>query len=135
MRGFLERRELVPVIIAAAILSLSALYFYSLTIGPMALPIGDLNEGLVGRWVQTVGEVKEARLSSTGLWLLLRDPLDFSEIAAFARRDVYEAFQDKGSIAPGAEVQVTGELQLYRGELEILMTSAKDLVLLREAQS
>ncbi len=117
---------------ALSIISLTALYLYSLSIGPAAFAIGDLNEGFVGQWVETVGEVKEVRLTSSGLWLLLVDPLDYAEIAAFARLDVYEGFQNKEAIDPGAEVMVRGELQTYRGDLEILITSAADLRVLGE---
>ncbi len=117
---------------ALSIIFLTALYLYSLSISPAAFAIGDLNEGFVGQWVETVGEVKEVRLTSSGLWLLLVDPLDYAEIAAFARLDVYEGFQNKEAIDPGAEVMVRGELQIYRGDLEILITSAAGLRVLGE---
>ncbi len=124
---------MVVLVAAAAIISLGALYLYSLSIGPTALPIGDLRDELVGRLVETVGVVDEVHLSSSGIRLLLMDPLDYAEIVAFARRDVYEAFQEREALVPGAEVWVRGELQLYRGELEILISSAADITITREA--
>lgn len=128
-----DRKGIVALIAAASVLSLTALYLYSLTIGPTAVPIGDLHDGMVGQWVETVGQVKEARLSSSGLLLRLMDPLDYSEVAAFVPMKTYEGIQEREDILPGAEVVVRGEVQLYRGELEIVIASPGDLTIVRKA--
>ncbi len=129
----MDRKGIVILLTLGSVLALTGLYYYSLSIGPAQLPIGDLTEEMVGKWVETVGTVKEARLTSSGLVLRLMDPLDYSEVAVFASRQVYDGLEEREDVVQGAEVMVRGELQLYRGQLEILITSSKDLDVLRKA--
>lgn len=107
------------------------LYLYAQSLGPLSLPIGDLTEEYVGRRVETVGRVQEVSSGEAGVRLILVDPLDLSEIAVFASSEVFNGVDGREDIAPAAEVQVRGELQLYRGELEILVTSSRDIVVVR----
>jgi RecJ-like exonuclease len=117
----------------SALVSLPILYFYSLSIGPSTVPIGDLHEGLVGNQVQVVGLVEEARLTSGGLALDLYDPLDGSQVAVFVPERVYEDIQGKEDVLPGAELLVRGTLQVYKGRLEIVVTSPAGLSVLQPA--
>lgn len=127
-----SRRTSVLLVAAAALLSLLALGLYAARVGPPVYAIGDLHEGHVGRWVEVVGEVQALRRSPSGLLLTLQDPLDLAEVDAFAPAAVDQALQGS-ALTAGALVRVRGEVEVYRGDLQIVLTSPRDVRVLEPA--
>lgn len=125
-----SRDGAVALVAAAAVLSLFGLTLYALLISPPLLAVGDVTPEHVGQWVRVEGEVKTVARSPSGLLLILWDPLDGSELPAFARAGVYEAMRDAETLAPGAVVRVQGEVDVYVGALEIVIASPRGLAVL-----
>lgn len=112
---------------AAAVLSLASMYLYAKTLGPLRVPIGDLEVGMVGTEVQVAGVVASVREVGGGLSLEVYDPLDGSRVDVFVPQTVYQQMEGLG-LARGVQVTVVGTLQLYQGRLEILVTSPDGIV-------
>lgn len=113
-----------------ALSGVAALALYASSLAPETVAIGDLDESRVGTRVQVVGLVQGVRLTTGGLLLTIHDPLDGTEVAVFVPRGVYEEGTWEG-VVEGAEVLVSGEVQLYDGRLEIRLTSGGDLRVLQ----
>jgi DNA/RNA endonuclease YhcR with UshA esterase domain len=80
--------------------------------------IGDLTIDDVGRWVTLAGTLGEPERFSSGVKFPLSDRT--GTLILLLWQEVYEAIPDVGLLTAGAEVEVTGRIEAYRGELEII---------------
>ncbi len=88
--------------------------------------IGDLTASDDGRMVTVRGTVEQARTFSAGYRLVLNDGT--GSVTVVLWQDIYRALPDPSSLKEGAEVEVTGEVSRYRGELEIIPSRPRDVV-------
>lgn len=123
-----------PVLVAAAgaVAGVAALALYALSLGPVAVAIGDLDRGMVDTRVEVTGVVDGVRETSGGLVLILVDPLDRAEVRVFVPDRVAADLANRESLVPGAEVRVQGEVQLYQDALEIVVLRGDGVTVLRE---
>lgn len=96
-------------------------------------PIGTLSAADEGRLVTVRGTVREAEPFSAGYRLLLED--DSGSVTVLLWRDLYRALPDPSSLQADAELEVTGEVSLYRNTLEVVPVSPRDVVLVTAARS
>lgn len=91
-------------------------------------PIATLTAQDVGRLVVLHGLVTRSERFSSGLRLLLDDGT--GSIAVVLWDDVWGSLVGEQAVAIGAQVQVTGEVVVYRDELELVPLRAADVELL-----
>lgn len=80
--------------------------------------IGDLTPGDVGREVTLRGTLGEREAFSKGVKFPLDDGT--GTIVLLLWREVYDALPDAHGLAAGAQIEVTGNIDEYRGDLEIV---------------
>ncbi len=98
-----------------------------------ARPIGTLSAADQGRRVTVRGIVRQAEPFSAGYRLLLED--NSGSVTVLLWQDLYRALPDPSSLQADAELEVTGEVSLYRNILEVVPVSPRDVVLVTAARS
>ena len=92
-----------------------------------ARAIGDVTTADVGRVYTLVGTIGEPEPFSAGVKFTLDDGT--GTIILLLWNDVYEGIADADQLVAGAEVTVVGEIEEYRGDLEIIPRRPADVVL------
>jgi DNA/RNA endonuclease YhcR with UshA esterase domain len=85
---------------------------------PPETVIGALTAADVGRAVTLRGTLGEREIFSKGVRFQLDDGT--GAIVLLLWQNVYDEISDVERLAPGAQVEVTGQIEAYRGELEIV---------------
>lgn len=93
--------------------------------------IGQLREQDQGQWVALEGTIRQSSPLGGGVKLILVD--ESGEISVVIWEDVRQALPDPTALAPGARIEVTGEVTLYDGRLEIMPDQPADVTLLAPA--
>ncbi|RME34205.1 MAG: hypothetical protein D6793_08805 [Thermoflexia bacterium] len=88
-------------------------------------PIGSITPGDVGHLVTVRGTVTQARPFSAGYRFLLDDGT--GEITVILWQDVYSTLPDSEALVEGAQVEITGEVALYRDTLEVIPGGPEDV--------
>jgi DNA/RNA endonuclease YhcR with UshA esterase domain len=89
-------------------------------------PIRALDKTFVGQWVAVTGQVVDLRPFSQGMRLLVEDE-DAAQLTIVVFERVWDSLPISTTLAVGDVVRVQGEVQDYRGELEILPEIAVDV--------
>jgi hypothetical protein len=82
------------------------------------IPIGALSADDVGRWVTLRGTLGRPEPFSVGVKVPLSD--DSGAIVLLLWEEVYDALPVAEKLTPGVQVEVTGEIDEYQGDLEIV---------------
>lgn len=128
----MDRRVILAVATTFSFVGVLGLYFYSCSIQAIPLQIRDIEMGDVGTIVRTSGHVLDQHLTAKGdLLLTLGDRENANTIVLYIPKDILASVEDKNAVLPGAQVEVTGEVQEYQGELEIVVSSADDIIILQ----
>lgn len=80
--------------------------------------IGSITSDDVGKTVTLMGTLSEPETFSAGVKFSLSD--DSGAITLLLWQNVYDALPDADKLASGVQVEVTGEIEEYQGELEII---------------
>lgn len=80
--------------------------------------IGDVTSADVGATLLLAGTLGEPEAFSAGIKFPLQD--DTGTIVLLLWQNVYEAIPDTGQLVTGVRVEVVGQIDEYRGELEII---------------
>jgi len=87
-------------------------------VSPDETSIGSLTAADVGRWVTLHGTLGERETFSDGVKFPLEDAS--GSIILLLWDNVYDLIPDAERLVSGAQVEVTGQIEEYRGELEIV---------------
>ena len=108
------------------------LYFYSCSLQPVHIGLGEIGLHDVGKVVRTSGHVMDNYLTSAGdLILELVDYEDGSSITVYIPANVASSLDDASFLPPGAEIEVVGEVQEYLDKLELTVNSGDGIRILR----
>ena len=91
----------------------------------LEVALSDVDDSLLGRRVRVQGVLKSLRAFSAGVKGTLDDGT--GEVTLLVWRDVLDGLPDTPSLGPGALLEVEGEVNEYRGELEIAPLAAADM--------
>jgi len=94
----------------------------TVTPSPSPQAIGNVTAADVGTVLTLVGVLGEREAFSAGVKFPLRD--ESGEIVLLLWKEVYAALPDADRWTAGARVEVTGRIEEYRGELEIIPDAA-----------
>jgi len=97
---------------------------------PVAL--NEISEADLGRMVRVQGRVVMLEGLSGGVKATLDDGT--AQILLLLWDDVHKDLEAPATLDVGAEVAVTGEVQVYREELEVVPAAAKDVEILKPAE-
>jgi len=130
----MDRRSVLARCLAVSVACTLALYAYSWSVSPRTLPISEIGNDDVGAMVRTEGHVRSVEsLSSGGVKLELIDYSDFASIPVYIPSRTLAAIRFSSSIVPGAFLRVAGEVQEFRGEVEVAVSDASTVQLLSPA--
>jgi DNA/RNA endonuclease YhcR with UshA esterase domain len=91
-------------------------------------PVGSLSAADEGRLVTVQGTVRQAEPFSAGYRMTLDDGT--GSVTVLLWNDLYRALPDPSSLRTDAQLEVTGEVAIYRNTLEIIPVRPRDVVLL-----
>jgi DNA/RNA endonuclease YhcR with UshA esterase domain len=128
----MDRRVMLAVATVLSFTGVLGLYFYSCSVQPILVQIGDVGAGDVGSVVKTRGHIMELYQTSAGDVMLEMVNLDDgASITVYIPENVFSEFGEKGALISGAEIEAVGEVQEYQGEMELVIDSATDLVIIQ----
>ncbi|MCJ7549620.1 MAG: OB-fold nucleic acid binding domain-containing protein [Anaerolineae bacterium] len=101
---------------------------------PVQLPVAltEISEADLGRTVRVQGRVVMLEGLAGGVKATLDDGT--AQILLLLWDDVHRDLEAPATLDIGAEVAVTGEVQIYREELEVVPAAAKDVEILKPAE-
>ena len=119
----MNENTLMKVCFIGSILSILFLYILSFNIHYSAYVISDINENMLGRTVNVSGVITDVYSHKNGhIFLTIRDDTGTIKIVLWDR--IVDALSSKGinasSFKKGARIQVVGDVNIYKGELEII---------------
>ena len=91
-------------------------------------PIGSLSAADEGRLVTVQGTIQQAEPFSAGYRMTLDDGT--GSVTVLLWNDLYRALPDPSSLRTDAQLEVTGEVSIYRDTLEVVPVRPRDVVLL-----
>ena len=113
----------MKVSLIGSIIGIIALYIVVINISSVHVKIGEVTGNLVGSIVNVEGEVKDLYEHENGHMFFDLDD-GTGRIKVVIWEDVAEELElggmDTGSIKNGARMQITGTIERYRGELELM---------------
>jgi DNA/RNA endonuclease YhcR with UshA esterase domain len=128
----MDRRVMLVIATVLSFIGVLGLYFYSCSVQPILIQIGDVDVGDVGSVVKTRGHIMELYQTSTGdVMIEMADLDDGASITVYVPESVFSEFGEKEAFVSGAEIEATGEVQEYQGEMELIVNSATDLVIVQ----
>ncbi len=128
----MDRRVILAIATVLSFAGVLGLYFYSSSLQPVYVGLGDIGSDDVGKVVRTSGHVMDNYLTSAGdLILELVDYEDGSSIAVYVPAHIASSIDEADFLLPGAEIEVVGEVQEYLDELELTVNSGDGVRLIR----
>jgi DNA/RNA endonuclease YhcR with UshA esterase domain len=128
----MDRRVMLVVATALSFIGVLGLYFYSCSVQPILVQIGDVDVGDVGSVVRTRGHIMELYQTSAGDVMIKVANLDGgASITVYIPENVFSDFVERDALTSGAEIEAVGEIQEYQGEMELIVDSASDLVIIQ----
>ncbi len=128
----LSPRWVPALLIAVALAGTTALYAYALSQGPRDLSIDQIDPQDAGGMVRTQGLVASPRgLTNGGLTFGLVAPDSGETIRVYIPGEVFAPMPQRSGVVPGALVEITGEVQEFRGYLEIVVEEGRALRVLQ----
>jgi DNA/RNA endonuclease YhcR with UshA esterase domain len=90
--------------------------------------VGDIHAGRIGEQLTTAGEVTDTASFSSGFKFTLDDGT--GQIVLLTWHNVYDTLREPHQLNVGAKLSVTGEVQIYEGELQIQPRSADQIAII-----
>jgi DNA/RNA endonuclease YhcR with UshA esterase domain len=132
----LKRNRLLLLAVLGSVIGVVSLYAYATTIQAREVAIGDVGGDDVGSLVRVRGLLKDVSTTSGGsLRMVVMDPETYSTVGVFIPRDVVDGMEGLEEFVPGASLTVVGEVQEYRGRVELYVSSPRDVRVVAPAAS
>lgn len=112
--------------LSTSVAGILAIYLAAAGAQPDSVAISDISEDMVGKTVSTEGVVKTETTSSAGnMFLTLTDGRKDLQVPVFT--SVAQGL-DEGRFKPKSRIAVTGEVDVYKGQLQVIPSKPGDLV-------
>jgi len=110
----LREKQIATVAIICSMLGLAALFFLNTFIGPMPVNLQEIDHALIGETISTHGKV---------VWVLQRDNFLLFTLENGTKLKAIKfspTILEKTIVKPGTIVKVSGKVELYKNEIEIV---------------
>lgn len=119
----MNEKTMLKICLVGSIAGLIALYFITISITPLDVKIGEVTGDLVGNVVNVKGTVTNFYEHNDGHYFFdIRD--DTGELKVVLWDNLVEQLRLGGvnvdEIRDGAKLELTGTLEIYKGELELI---------------
>jgi len=120
------------VIVIISFIGLGSLYCLSLNVEPHNVSIGEIDEMMVGRLVQTSGVISRISLYDNDVVFELINSSEQSQISVSTELKTIFLLSNetRSKFQPGAEIMVTGVVSEYQGRYEITVSRPESFRLL-----
>jgi len=118
----MRERDLIRICIAGSVLSLIALFIFVNNIQPTGVNIGEITREHLGTVVNIEGTVKDLSTSEGNVFFTLEDGTGEIRVVVWKSLMDSMASDDSGVsvISENVSAKIEGEVQYYRGYLEII---------------
>lgn len=112
-----DKKTLLSISILFSVIGILLIYYASTRFEPEVVKISDISKGMMGETVRIRGKVIEADHHKKTLFMRLKDPS--GEINAVK-------FDCEEKNLENKEIELLGEINLYEGDLEIIVENIKE---------
>ena len=113
--------------LSASVVGLVLIYFAAANVEIETIEIGDVTQELVGRTVSTEGHIKSEKMHEDGhLFLTITDGKRSLQVPIFS--GVMQHL-DAGDFKPNTKIKVTGVVDDYRNQIQVVPRKPEDIVL------
>jgi len=121
------RPKKVLAILVVALIGLSAMYFYIGTIEPEERDPGSIDDLDQGSLVKVEGVVKDPFFGDIYARFHLVDPYIGDMVQVYCKMGLSDTIKD--NLLPGTGVAVIGEVEIYKGQPEIVVTRENEIMI------
>jgi len=114
--------NLVKLSLGVALAGIAAIYAVTLFAVPATVKISDINEGYAGRHVTINATIAKISIRDGNIFLTLDDGTGSITAVMFERTARGTAAYD---VKTGYNISVTGQINIYKDELEVIADSVK----------
>lgn len=116
----MKEREVTRLCAIGAVISVFALYLITANISSSGVNIGEIDASFIGETVNVTGEVKRISHSEGNIFMNIGD--ESGEIKVVLWEDTIKSIDDNyvKNMKEGVTINLIGEVQMYKGELEII---------------
>jgi len=117
----MNEKTITRISIIGVLISLSFLYLVTTQIFSSHVNIGEIDKSFAGKTVNITGRVNEVSEGKGSMFVVMEDGT--GQIKVVIWEDTLEYLEMNGilnDIKEGAEMNVIGNIQIYKGELEII---------------
>jgi DNA/RNA endonuclease YhcR with UshA esterase domain len=117
----MNEKTITRISIIGVLISLSFLYLVTTQIFSSHVNIGEIDKSFAGKTVNITGRVNEVSEGKGSMFVVMEDGT--GQIKVVLWEDTLEYLEMNGilnDIKEGAEMNVIGNIQIYKGELEII---------------
>ena len=121
---YVKESFLIRICLAGSVIGIFSIYLLSFTIVAEEVGAGEIGNSDVGRKVRLSGEVDNLRLHSNGhIFFDLKDETGSIDVVIWEDRaeQLRLAGTDLDNIRDGAGIEVTGNVELYRGSVQVVL--------------
>jgi exonuclease VII large subunit len=118
----MKEKTLMKVCVVGSIICLLALYLITNLSIATNIKLGDIDKSFIGKFVNITGKISKISVQDGNYFITLSDDTGSIKIALW--EDTIKILEMKNinisELNKGEEINVIGEVQIYKGELEIL---------------
>jgi RecJ-like exonuclease len=118
----MNEKKLMKISLIGTLAGFIVLYILIQTTGYSHTEIGDINKNYIGKVVNVTGKVSGLKIYEDGTFFTLTDKTDSIKVILWS--DTIKLLEEKNinasEITNNRTVQIVGEVELYKGELEII---------------
>jgi DNA/RNA endonuclease YhcR with UshA esterase domain len=116
--------SLIRICLLGSVAGIAALYFVSFMVVAEELGAGEINQNHAGRKVRVSGIVEDLREHRNGhIFFGIRDETGSVDVVVWEDRveQLKLSGIDMGRIREGAGIEITGSVELYRGDVQVVL--------------
>lgn len=119
----MNEKILMKLSIIGTIISILTLYIITSQIFSSSLNIGNIDKSFVGKTVNITGEITSISNNKGNIFINVKD--ETGEIKVVLWEDTIKSINindiDINKLNKGSKVNIIGDVQIYRGEMEIIL--------------
>ncbi|MGM0405511.1 MAG: hypothetical protein ACQEQM_05155, partial [Thermoplasmatota archaeon] len=131
----LDEKKLLTIAVIISLIGTASLYLYSANQDAERVEITEIDENMLGSQVETSGFISNIVTLEDRHMMELKEDEGNTTITAFVDNRVLSYIDEKDEVRAGAEVFVSGRIDIYEGEMNMIVSRAGDFRIIENALS
>ncbi len=131
----IDEKKLLAIAVIISLIGTASLYLYSANQDAERVEINDIDENMLGSQIETSGFISNIVTLEDRYIIGLKEDGENSTITAFVDNRVLSYIDEKDEVRAGAEVFVRGRIDIYEGEINMIVSRAGDFHIIDNAYS